>query len=196
MTTTLSDTVVATTTSRPRRVLAFVGQVAAWSVILVIGAALAVAVVIPRVGGATPYTVLTGSMSPSMPPGTLAVVRPSAPEEVGVGTVITYQLRSGQPTVVTHRVVAVGVNAAGDRVFTTRGDANDAVDAAAVRPVQVRGALWYSVPYLGYVSNVLNGQQRQTAVYLVAGALLLYAGCMFTGAVRGSRSRRGAESTS
>lgn len=191
MTTTLPDTEAATTSSRPRRVLSFVGQVAAWSVILVVGAVLAIAVVIPRVGGATPYTVLTGSMSPSMPPGTLAVVRPVAAEDIGVGTVITYQLHSGQPTVVTHRVVAVGVNAEGDRVFTTRGDANNAADAAPVRPVQVRGALWYAVPKLGHVNTWFDARQQQAATYVVAGGLGVYALWMFGSALVDRRRKRG-----
>ncbi len=61
----------------------------------------------PRLGGATPYTVLTSSMEPEYPPGTLVVVRPVPIEEIGIGDVITYQLESGEPTVVTHRVVGL-----------------------------------------------------------------------------------------
>ncbi len=51
-----------------RSVLGWAGQVFAWLVILAMVSLLAVAVVIPRLGGATPYTVLTGSMQPGMPP--------------------------------------------------------------------------------------------------------------------------------
>lgn len=179
MTTTLLSAEVATTPSRSGRVLSFVGQVAAWSVILVVAAVLAVAVLIPRLGGATPYTILTGSMTPGMPPGTLVVVKPVPMDQIGVGTVITYQLHSGEPTVVTHRVVAVGVNALDERVFTTQGDANEAADPAPVRPVQVRGERWYAVPKLGYLNTWLNGDQRQLAVYVVAGGLGMYALWMF-----------------
>ncbi len=45
-------------------------------VVLVLG----VVVVVPKVGGATAYTVLTGSMRPTMPPGTLVVVKPVKPD--------------------------------------------------------------------------------------------------------------------
>ena len=40
----------------------------------------------------------------------------------------------------------------------------------------------------GYVNTALTGSQRQTAVYVVAAALLGYATWMFLGAVRGSSS--------
>lgn len=173
-----------------RSVLGWAGQVFAWLVILVMVALLAVAVVIPRLGGATPYTILTGSMAPGMPPGTLVVVKPVDPADIAVGTVITYQLESGQPTVVTHRVTGVGVNARGEQRFTTQGDANNTPDAEAVRPIQVRGARWYAVPHLGRVNTLMSGQERQMAVYAVAALLIGYAGYQFVSASGGSRQRR------
>ncbi|RZI86995.1 MAG: signal peptidase I, partial [Microbacterium sp.] len=140
-----------------------------------------------------PYTVLTGSMRPDLPPGTLVVVRPVQIDDLAVGDVITYQLRSGRPTVVTHRVVASGFRADGTTVLTTQGDANGVPDVRPVRAEQVRGRLWYAVPHLGRVNTALDGAQRQTAVYVVAAALLLYAASMFVGAVTASRKSRTTE---
>jgi signal peptidase len=146
---------------------------------------LAVAVLVPRLAGATPYTVQTGSMTPSMRPGTLVVVRPADPDHIGVGSVVTYQLRSGEPTVVTHRVVSTAVDGAGRLRFQTQGDANDVPDATWVRPVQIRGVAWYSVPVLGRVNTVLSGRQHQAAVYLAAGLLAAYALVLYAAAARG-----------
>lgn len=176
-----------------RPVLRRVSQVAAWSVILGLVAVVTVAVLVPRAAGGTPYTVLTGSMRPDYPPGTLVVVRPVATEDVRSGDVITYQRESGDATVVTHRVVTVSTSLAGEVTFTTRGDANDAVDPVPVRPVQVKGRLWYAVPHLGRVDQLLTGRQRQTMVYLAAGGLLAYAAYMFTGALRERALRRRAD---
>jgi signal peptidase I len=158
---------------------------------VVLGAAMA-AVVVPRLGGATSYAVLTGSMRPAMPPGTLVVVRPVDPADIDVGSVITFQPREDDPTVVTHRVIGQGFDASGDLAFQTRGDANDAPDAGMVRPYQIVGERWYFVPYLGYVTDSLTGHQRQLGIYLAVGALLLYALVMFAGATR-DRMRRPAE---
>lgn len=167
-------------------------RILAWTVILGCVLVLAAAVLVPRVAGATPYTILTGSMKPDFPPGTLVVVRPVDTADIHVGSVVTYQLRSGEPEVVTHRVVDVGVNLEGETRFETRGDANSVSDPELVRPEQVRGTLWYSVPHLGRVNTILDGHERQLLVYGAAGLLALYAGAMFAGAGRDRvvRSRR------
>ncbi|HWV27088.1 MAG TPA: signal peptidase I [Aeromicrobium sp.] len=174
-------------------VIARVGQAIAWFVILLVLTVLVVAVLIPRIAGATPYAVLTGSMRPSYPPGTLIVAKPIDPEQIRIGDVVTIQLESGKARYVTHRVTSVSTNRRGELSFTTRGDANDTPDADRRRPEQVRGKLWYSVPHLGRINGLLTGQQRQWAVYGVAGGLLLYAGYMFTSSIRDRRSRPSAD---
>jgi len=148
------------------------GRALAVVVVVVAGAALLAGVVVPRLAGATPYTVLTGSMAPALPPGTLVVVRPSS--SVAIGDVITYQRSAGAP-VVTHRVVGAGVTTDGQVVYTTQGDANDVADAGAVHADQVRGVVWYHVPFLGRAESVLTGAQRQAAAVAVAAALVVYA---------------------
>lgn len=160
-------------------------------VILGAGVAVAVAVVVPRLAGATPYAVLTGSMQPGLPPGSLVVVRPVDPSDVAVGSVITFQRESGSPVVVTHRVVAQGYDGRGQVVLRTQGDANNAPDSGWVLPIQLKGEKWYSVPYLGYVNGVLSGTQRQGLVYVVAGLLLGYAMWMWVGAARDHTRRVG-----
>jgi signal peptidase len=173
----------------------YVARVLAWCLILGMAAAVSLAVVIPRIGGATPYVLLTGSMSPEMPPGTMVVVRPADPEHIEVGTVVTYQLRSGQPDVVTHRVIAVGTGMDGKPVFQTRGDANRVADDKMVRAVQVRGVRWYDVPYLGYLTTLVTPDVRTIGTFATAAGLMLYAASMFAGAF-GLRRRPGGSRSS
>ena len=178
------------TTRRRHGLLHWVGQVVAWLVMLSVGALLLVALVVPRVGGATPYVIETSSMRPSLPPGTMVVVKPAAPQSIAIGDVITYQLRSGDPTVVTHRVVAVGDDGTGGIHWRTRGDANGAADRGWVRPQQVQGTLWYAVPYIGYVTSVFSAQQHGALVVLVALLLAGYALVQLRGAWAGRRADR------
>ncbi|MET3963654.1 signal peptidase [Marmoricola sp. OAE513] len=156
-------------------------------VIVVLGAT----VLVPAVGGGTAYTVLTGSMRPQLPPGTVVVVRPAAADDIRVGDVVTYQIESGKPTVATHRVVSISLDGKGDRRFITQGDANGAPDPEPVRPKQIRGVLWYAVPYVGYPARMVDGDIRRLAV---SGAILVlfgYAAFSFGGAARdGIRNRR------
>ncbi|MFE3289509.1 signal peptidase I [Rhodococcus sp. NPDC059234] len=168
----------------------WVKSIVSWLVLLLLLAILALTIVVPRLTGATPYTVLTGSMRPTYPPGTLIVVKPQDPLTLGVGDAITFQKESGNPEVVTHRIIESRQNSKGERSFVTQGDANPSRDMNPVVPEQVRGKVWYSVPYLGYVNSVITGQQRALMVTVVVGGLFLYAGWMFVGAFR-DRSRKG-----
>ncbi len=168
-------------------IIGWVGQVIAWSIILAVGALLVVSVLIPRIVGATPYTILTSSMEPAMPPGTLVVVKPVDTDQIGVGEVVTYQLESGQSTVVTHRVAAVGLTAKGETVFTTQGDANDVADEKPVRPVQIRGERLYFVPYIGKVTTVVTSSQRGVATVVIVLGLFGYSASMLVGAARDRR---------
>ena len=171
------------------RIGRLLGQSLAWLLILAVSAVIAVAVAMPRLGGAEPYVIETGSMRPGMPPGTLVVVRRVDTDRLGVGSVITYQVRSGERAVVTHRIVGQGIDSTGGLRFRTQGDANNTADAAWVRPVQIKGESWYAVPHLGRVANVLTGARRQLVLTGVIGSLLAYSAYMFGSDLRDRRRR-------
>lgn len=160
-------------------------RVVSWVLTVGVTALVLAAVIVPRLAGATPYTVLTGSMTPAYPPGTLVVVRPVDVADVRTGDVVTYQLRSGEPAVVTHRVVGVGWQG-GEKVLTTQGDANSVADADLVHGVQLRGEVWYSLPWVGHLNVLLTPGQHQRLVQVAAALLFLYAGGVLW---RGWRSR-------
>jgi signal peptidase len=170
-------------------VLTFGGRTIAWVVILGAAAVVLAAVLIPRLAGATPYTILTSSMSPAYPPGTLVVVTPAAVEDLHVGDVITVQLESGEETVVTHRISGISYALDGDVEFETKGDANPTPDRELRMPVQIRGELWYALPFLGYLATALTGAERQWIVTVIEIGLLGYAAWMFVGAWRSRRRR-------
>jgi signal peptidase I len=172
-----------------RAALRLAGRGLAVAVVVVGGAALVLGVLVPRIAGATPYTVTTPSMEPALGVGTLVVVRPVEAASVSTGDVMTYQLRSGEPAVVTHRVVGMGTTVGGDRTFVTRGDANEVSDPRPVRAVQVRGTVWYAVPWLGNASSLVTGEQRQTLGTVLAVGLLGYAALLVVTEVRARRRR-------
>lgn len=148
-------------------------------------------VALPALVGGQSLTVLTNSMAPSMPPGTLVVVRPTPFAEIAPGDIITYQIRSGSPELVTHRVQQRLVASDGTVSLITRGDNNNTADAEPVHEVQVRGTVWYAVPLLGWVNNVLTGQTRALVVPLLAVGCFVYAGIAFgSSAVARRRARR------
>src|SRR5690349_6214985 len=99
------------TSLRPVRTA--ISRAAALLIAGLVAVVLALTVLVPLIGGATTYTILTDSMRPGYPPGTVVAVKPVAPEDIGAGDVITFQIRSGEPTVATHRVTSVAVTTTG-----------------------------------------------------------------------------------
>ncbi|NYE50403.1 signal peptidase [Spinactinospora alkalitolerans] len=136
--------------------------------------------VLPRVTGAQALIVLSGSMEPSIPVGSVVIARPVDPAAVEVGDVITFE--HGDPAqtdsfdpeltpLVTHRVVEVEETGEGS-LLHTRGDANDVPDDPPVPAADVRGEVWYHIPYFGYAQQAM--EQGPTLMYVLAGILLVF----------------------
>ena len=171
------------------RALRLAGHAAGWTALLALVGLLVAVFVIPRAGGAETFTVLSGSMRPVLDPGDLVVVRPTDPENVGVGSVVTFQMKSGDPAVTTHRVVSQGVDETGGAVFLTRGDGNESADPVWIKGAQLRGTVWYSVPYVGFAAQAIPQSMREVLAAGAGAALLIYAMVVWT---LGVRERRGA----
>lgn len=143
------------------------------ALVLAVLAAL-VLIVFPRVTGSYTYTVLTNSMAPGYPPGTFIVMKPTPFDELQLGDIITYQLESGRPEVVTHRITGVSATQQGERTYITKGDNNSTEDAEPVLEVQVRGKLFYAVPFVGFVANAAGQGDRNGVIYAAAISLIAY----------------------
>jgi len=147
--------------------------------VAVVVAALAVVAavgLVPLLTGASTYTVLTGSMWPTLPVGTVVVVRPAPVEQIAVGDVVTFLAHdpgTSSSRIVTHRVIGIDPGP----VLHTRGDANDAPDPGGTVAADVRGVLWYSVPWVGRIPST-------SWLLLAGGVLLLLVGASVLGPQR------------
>lgn len=175
--------------SRVREVFGAIGTGLMTGLLIAILGIAALAIVVPAATGSTALTVMTSSMEPGLPPGTMVVVRPTDVSEIVPGDVITYQLSSGEPTLVTHRVTQRLLTADGEPLFITKGDNNPAEDLSPVQPVQVRGTVWYSIPYIGWLTNVITGDIRGLIIPVAAIGLFGYAVWMLISWIR-DRARK------
>lgn len=172
---------------RLSRTVRAVGRAVTAGLLILVCGLLVMTVGVPIATGADTYTVLTRSMEPGLPPGTLLVVRPTAQDSLHVGDVVTYQLHSGKPDVVTHRIVRVEATSDGTKRYITRGDANAVADASPVRAEQVRGRVWYAIPAVGWLAVVKNSTSLQPWLIGVGALLVLYS---LVSIARWLRSRR------
>lgn len=129
----------------------------------------------------------TGSMGPTIPAGSLAVVREIPASQVHVGDVVTVDRDALPP--VTHRVTSVTAAPDGARVITMRGDANPADDPYPYTVTHVR-VVMFSVPQLAYaVRSVSNPLVMGT---VTVGSALLVTWAFWPKGERAPRLRRSA----
>ena len=103
------------------------GGLVMWALAFACVAILLVVGLGPHTGRYRTLTVLTGSMQPGIPVGSVVVVTPEPPSQLRVGQIVTYRIPVEDHRVITHRVVKVLEG--GDRpIFQTQGDANNAPD--------------------------------------------------------------------
>ena len=107
-----------------------------------------------------PSVVLTGSMEPDIRPGDVVLIEKlTSKEEVyslAVDDVITFQR---EDIVITHRIVAVHHDEAGNISFETKGDNNKTADPDLVQPNDIKGIVNNTVPKVGLPVIWLRGQQ-------------------------------------
>ena len=112
---------------------------------------------IPRLFGINEFNVLTASMSPTYPTGSLVFVQPKEPATIRPGEVVTC-IMNEDLDMVTHRVTK---NDYDEKTLTTKGDANMAEDSPTLYE-NVVGVVVFSLPYIGayidYLTNDTNGR--------------------------------------
>lgn len=100
--------------------------------------------VLPQWRGYDVYHVVSGSMAPEIPIGSIVYVHPIAPEDVQSGEIIAFW--SPNDAVITHRVVK---NFIIEGEFSTKGDANPSEDGDRTRYEKLIGVVKYHYPFLG-----------------------------------------------
>jgi len=98
--------------------------------------------------------VLSGSMEPAIEVGSLVVTRPTKPEEVVVGDIITFRPVSVGENTITHRVTGIGQSSS--IYFETKGDANDKPDPFTVPAQNLIGKICFITPSWGYFTEFLK----------------------------------------
>lgn len=128
---------------------------------------LVLALVGVRLLGIQTYVVLSGSMEPTYPTGSLLYVKHIDTNELKVGDPITFMV--DEDTVATHRIIEIIPDDEDSSIlrFRTQGDANNSPDGTSVHYKNVIGKPILCIPYMGYVANFV---QNPPGKYLAIGA--------------------------
>lgn len=96
-------------------------------------------------------TVLTGSMEPKIPKGSVVINQWADQKNLKVGDVITYQHPSDKKIIyITHRIVKIDKTGLLWR-FETKGDANPAPDFGVITQAGTEGKVILTIPLIGYL---------------------------------------------
>jgi signal peptidase len=123
-----------------------------------------------RLVGLNVYMVISPSMEPTCPVGSVIWVKKiSDPSKLKENDVVTFRLT--EKTTATHRIIEIkpdDTDPAG-YVFITKGDNNDNKDNVPLSPSKVVGKEIVTIPYLGYVANYI---QHKPGIYYAIGTCL------------------------
>ena len=129
----------------------FRGVLNAFLIMIIISAV--VLLLTPRLMGANLLVVVSQSMEPTIPMGSIVVSHPQVGDEaIRVGDVITFSVADlgGEEVFVTHRVVEAIRNGV-DVMYRTQGDGVNEPDLVLVAPDQIVGRMWFNLPLVGYI---------------------------------------------
>lgn len=141
---------------------------------------LCVPVTVPRMFGYQIYNVLTGSMEPAIPAGSLIYAENTEPSEIEEGDVIVFYSSVDAGVIITHRVEE---NHRVSGEFITKGDANAGRDPLPVEYECLLGKVIMTVPVLGGIFAMLVTVSGKIAVACMIGAAVIFL-------LIGSRCRR------
>ena len=145
------------------------------SILLVMLILICIPFTVPKAFGLSIYEVITDSMTPEYPVGSVIYVEKIQPEKVKVDDVITFSIGTDTSQVMTHRVVAIDSE---NQTFTTKGDANKDVDVSPVAFQRVLGKPVYSIKHMGVWVQVFESTEGRVllGVLLVLVFALWFAG--------------------
>ena len=138
------------------------------TLILILVIAALVPITVPRFMGYEIYNVISGSMEPEIPIGSVAYVQPADPASLEDGEIIAFY---SDGSVVMHRIVS---NHQVEGFLITKGDANEQEDLNETGYDAVIGRVVKHLPILGQLTMILSGNLGKVLLLILAlcGALL------------------------
>lgn len=164
----MRDSVLKTKKNRKNPVAAICSALGTLLLIIIVVACLPLTV--PKVFGYEMYTVISGSMEPSIPTGSLVYIKDMEPQDVADGDVIAFYGGHDSNAIITHRVVKNRV-VMGE--FVTKGDANEKEDMNPIPYMNFLGRVELSIPVVGELAQMLTSMEGKIAAGTLIGVAVI-----------------------
>ena len=117
---------------------------------------------LPRLLGYNAYSVVSGSMEPALPVGSVVYVESAGVSQIRAGDIIAFD---DEGTVVTHRVIESRPQ---EGAFITKGDANPSLDIKPTPYWKLIGRVKLCIPLLGRVLSLYAVPEGKLALGTLA----------------------------
>jgi len=122
------------------------------------------------------FIVQSGSMSPTIPAGSIVIVKPQT--TYVSGDIITFKIRDNAnlknpKTTVTHRIMQVEKDGS-SVVYTTKGDKNQSPDLLQPSSQLVLGKVLFHIPWVGFPISYAKTQTGFILLIVIPATLLVY----------------------
>lgn len=109
-------------------------------------------------GGYSLFRVVTGSMEPEIPVGSLLIAQSTPIDEIEPSDIVTYRSREAGKfgVIITHRVISVYEGNGGKLYLETKGDANPSSDSDYVEESYLIGKVVFYTGQSNVFSKILN----------------------------------------
>jgi signal peptidase I len=153
------------------------------TLMLLVVIAAAAPLTIPNFLGYDVYNVVSGSMEPTVPIGSIIYVKEIDPSEIESGDIIAFR---GGDSIIMHRVVT---NKVVEGTFVTKGDANEGEDMNDVPYDHLVGIVVRHIPILGQLLTLFGSTFGRICMvcFAACGALLNILGSRFRDALEYER---------
>lgn len=152
------------------KLLSFIG-----TLLLIVAIVACLGLTVPRYLGIEQYVVISGSMEPAIPVGSMVYSGQTDPSTLAAGDIIVFGDTEGGSVPVTHRIVE---NHIAEGEVITKGDANAQNDLNPVPYANILGKVQLHIPMLGFIAAPLGSIAGKVAMgcVIVAAYLLTIVG--------------------
>lgn len=111
-----------------------------------------------QIGGISLFRIVTGSMEPEIPVGSIIVCQETDIEQIQVNDIVCFRSLSSiiKGETVTHRVIDITQNSEGELLLVTRGDANLSADTEYVTRSNLIGKVNYYSKETNIMASFVN----------------------------------------
>ena len=138
----------------------------------------------PSFFGIKTYSIISGSMEPTIHTGDIVIAKETNKENLQIGDIISFRL--GQ-SVVTHRIIGIEETENGE-VYTTKGDKNNTEDKVEIKIDLIEGKVIGRIPFMGKIAKLLHGN-----ISIIVIILMVYIYYSHTSKVSRIKNRRKAK---